>query len=72
MSCVHLKRLYDLCVEQDVKIGGSDLVRFVCKQCGAQEVCPTMLMEEYEARHPEECDAANGPASSPPEPGPTR
>jgi predicted RNA-binding Zn-ribbon protein involved in translation (DUF1610 family) len=57
MSCMHLKKLYDLCVEQDLKIGGTDLVRFVCKQCGEQEVCPTMLMEEYEAQHPEECDS---------------
>ena len=53
MSCVHLKQLYDLCVEQDLKIGGTDLVRFVCKQCGQEEVCPTLLMEEYEAQHPE-------------------
>jgi predicted RNA-binding Zn-ribbon protein involved in translation (DUF1610 family) len=57
MSCVHLKKLYDLCVEQDLKIGGTDLVRFVCNQCGEQEVCPTMLMEEYEAQHPDEGDS---------------
>ena len=56
MSCVHLKKLYDLCVQEDLKIGGSDLVRIVCKQCGEQEVCPSMLMEDYEAQHPEEAE----------------
>jgi hypothetical protein len=54
MSCVHLKKLYELCMQEDLKIGGGDLVHFVCKQCGHQEVCPTLLMEEYEAQHPEE------------------
>jgi len=54
MTCVHLKKLYDLCMEEDLKIGGSDLVRIVCKQCGEQDVCPSVLMEEYEAQHPEE------------------
>ena len=56
MSCVHLKKLFDLCAQEDLKIGGTDLVRIVCKQCGEQEVCPSMLMEEYEASHPEEAD----------------
>jgi hypothetical protein len=56
MTCVHLKKLFDLCSEEDLKIGGSDLVRIVCKQCGEQEVCPSVLMEEYEAQHPEEPD----------------
>ena len=56
MSCVHLKKLFDLCAQEDLKIGGTDLVRIVCKQCGEQEVCPSMLMEEYEAQHPEEAD----------------
>jgi len=54
MTCVHLKKLYDLCIQEDIKIGGTDLVRIVCKQCGEQEVCPSMLVEEYEAQHPEE------------------
>jgi hypothetical protein len=25
----------------------------VCTQCGEQEVCPSMLTDEYDARHPE-------------------
>jgi len=56
MSCAHLKELFDMCMKQQIKIGGSDLVRIVCKQCGKEEVCPTMLLEEYEAQHPEEME----------------
>ncbi|MGB7326562.1 MAG: hypothetical protein WBD31_16930 [Rubripirellula sp.] len=48
MSCVHLKKLYDLCAKEDIKIGASDLVRIVCKQCGEQESCPTLLMDPIE------------------------
>ncbi|TWU40950.1 hypothetical protein Poly41_17850 [Novipirellula artificiosorum] len=54
MSCVHLRKLYDLCTAEGVKLGGSDLVRFVCTQCDEQEVCPSILMEEYEATHHDE------------------
>ncbi len=42
--------MYDLCVKEDLKLGGTDLIRIVCNQCGEQEVCPSMLMEEYEAQ----------------------
>ncbi|MEZ6135853.1 MAG: hypothetical protein R3C53_13180 [Pirellulaceae bacterium] len=46
MSCVHLKKLYELCAKEDLKISGADLVRIVCRQCGEQEVCPSALMNE--------------------------
>jgi hypothetical protein len=29
-------------------MGGSDLIRVVCHQCGEQDVCPSALMEEIE------------------------
>ncbi len=48
--CVHLQQLYALCQEHELKIGGSDLIRVVCQQCGEQEVCPSMLMDEYDAQ----------------------
>ena len=51
MTCVHLRQLYQLCEEHDLKISGSDLIRVVCNQCGEQEVCPSMLTSEYEAMH---------------------
>ena len=50
MTCVHLQRLYKLCQEHDLKLGGSDLIRMVCRQCGEQEVCPSTLMDEYDVR----------------------
>lgn len=45
MACVHLKQLYDLCQEHELKLGATDLIRVVCRQCGEQEVCPSNLME---------------------------
>ncbi len=51
MSCVHLRKLYELCSEQEIKISSRDLVRIVCTQCDEQEVCPSLLIEEYEATH---------------------
>ena len=49
MTCVHLQKLYQLCQEQDLKFSGSDLLNIVCKQCQKQEVCPSVLFDEYEA-----------------------
>ena len=49
MTCVHLQQLYKLCQEHDLKLGGSDLIRVVCRQCGEQEVCPSTLTDEYDA-----------------------
>jgi len=45
MVCKHLRQLYQLCQEQQIRLGSSDLIRIVCKQCGEQEICPTNLME---------------------------
>jgi hypothetical protein len=50
MTCIHLQHLYKLCQEHDLKLGGSDLIRLVCRQCGAQEVCPSTLMDEYDLK----------------------
>lgn len=46
MTCTHLQQLYKLCREYDLKLGGSDLIRVVCHQCGAQDVCPSNLMDQ--------------------------
>jgi hypothetical protein len=48
MPCVHLKRLYELCAANDIKLSSGELVHVVCTQCGQKEVCPSMLMEEVE------------------------
>ena len=50
MTCVHLQQLFKLCQDQKLKLGGSDLIRVVCHQCGLQEVCPSTLMDEYDAK----------------------
>lgn len=56
MTCAHLKQLYALCEKEQLRIGSADLVRIVCSQCGEEEVCPSLLMEEYESHHPDEAD----------------
>lgn len=50
MTCIHLQQLYKLCQAQNLKLGGSDLIRVVCQQCGEQEVCPSTLMDEYDTK----------------------
>ena len=64
MTCVHLQQLFQLCEESEIKLGAGDLVRFVCNQCGEQEVCPSVLMDEYNARSQQDdtADAEQPPA----------
>ncbi|MBC8356172.1 MAG: hypothetical protein H8E66_29700 [Planctomycetes bacterium] len=50
MPCVHLKKLYQLCQDESVKISGADLVHIVCEQCGVKDVCPSMLLEHFEVK----------------------
>ena len=52
MACTHLQKLYQLCQEQELFFSGSDLVRVICKECGAVDVCPTSLTMEL----PEDSD----------------
>ena len=60
MTCVHLQKLFRHCQENDLKLSSSDLIRVVCNQCGEQEVCPSTLMDEYDAKrsHPVDDGAA--------------
>lgn len=51
MTCIHLQRLYKLCQDHELKLASSDLIRVVCQQCEEQEVCPSTLTDEYEAKH---------------------
>jgi hypothetical protein len=62
MTCKHLKELYEFCQTHQLKLSSSDLIRIVCPQCGVEEVCPSMLVEEYEAKH------GQAPAKAPPQP----
>ena len=56
MACVHLRQLYQLCQDHDLKLGGSDLIRIVCRQCGEQDVCPSNLVEMDESQGEQEVD----------------
>jgi hypothetical protein len=51
MVCNHLKELYELCESHNLRMGGADMIRIVCKTCNEHEVCPSMLMDEYDARY---------------------
>ena len=57
MTCTHLRQLYELCQKNELKLGASDLIRVVCHQCGEQEVCPSTLMDEYDARQLQSTDS---------------
>ncbi len=58
MPCVHLKQLYDLCEKNEVRLSATDLVHIVCHQCNQQEICPSTLMDEYDARGDDETKPA--------------
>ena len=51
MTCVHLKQLFQLCQDNNLRLSSADLVHVVCQQCGKEEVCPSVLMENYETTH---------------------
>jgi len=59
MTCKHLKELYDICQTHRLKLSSTDLIRIVCPQCGVEEVCPSVLADEYETRHHEETGLAS-------------
>lgn len=50
MTCVHLRELYQVCQNHDLKLTSSDLIRIVCPQCGVIETCPSVIAAEYESR----------------------
>ena len=52
MTCNHLQELFQLCKDSELRISSADLVHVICKQCQQEEVCPMLLLEQYEARHP--------------------
>ena len=58
MVCTHLRELYQFCEQNQLKLGGSDLIHVICKQCDQEETCPSTLMDEYDSRHPEQSASA--------------
>ena len=63
MACTHLQQLFQLCQDQEIKLSSSDLIHIVCKQCEREEVCPSVLVQDYESEHPEQ-QQNHGSASS--------
>jgi hypothetical protein len=53
MTCHHLKQLYDICQSHHLRLSSTDLIRIVCPSCGVEDVCPSVLCEEYDTRHRE-------------------
>ncbi len=49
MVCSHLRELYELCENNELRLSSSDLVRVVCKKCEEVETCPSTLMDEYDS-----------------------
>lgn len=56
MVCSHLRELYELCENNELRLSSSDLVRVVCKKCEEVETCPSTLMDEYDSLQPEAKD----------------
>ena len=52
MTCTHLQQLYQLCQDNKLRLSSTDLIHVVCQQCDRDEVCPSVLMDEYDADHP--------------------
>ena len=65
MVCSHLRELYELCENNELRLSSSDLVRVVCKKCEEVETCPSTLMDEYDAIHPEADASSDSNQSSP-------
>lgn len=51
MTCEHVKQLYQLCQQNNLKLTSGDLIRIVCPQCGVADVCPSVYSAEYDATH---------------------
>jgi hypothetical protein len=67
MVCQHLRELYQMCEKNQLRLGGADLIRIVCKQCNQEETCPSVLTDEYDSAYHEvdrELHADRPPATS--------
>lgn len=57
MPCEHLRKFFQLCQDNELKISSSDVIRITCQKCAEIEVCPDMLTDEYDARQTEPVDS---------------
>jgi hypothetical protein len=58
MTCVHLRKLYQLCQDNKLRLSGADLIHIICEECGEKEVCPSVLTDEYDKKQDPDVDAA--------------
>jgi hypothetical protein len=54
MLCKHLKQLHDYIIENEIEIGGLDLVRVVCKKCQITAECPYIPFESLKEQPKQE------------------
>jgi hypothetical protein len=68
MPCKHLRQLYEICQTHNLRLSSTDLIRIVCPTCGVEDVCPSVLCEEYESRHAQQAghDPQDGGAEKAP------
>lgn len=66
MVCDHLKQLYQLCIDQKIRLSASDLIHVVCEQCGRQDVCPSNLRADSEEALPPRAPVSAGKAPATP------
>ena len=57
--------LYEICQTHRLKLSSTDLIRIVCPQCGIEEVCPSVLSDEYDMRFHQEVGPALPTADCP-------
>jgi hypothetical protein len=48
-SCKHLQEIVETCQRSGVKLSSTEVIRMVCPTCGTEEVCPTLLCDQYDA-----------------------
>lgn len=48
MLCEHLKDLQTFVKENEIEIGGLDMLRIVCKKCETQHECPEISAEYWQ------------------------
>ncbi len=61
MPCEHLHELFETCRRNNLRLSSSDLIRIVCPHCGVEEVCPSVLCDEYDARHEQPAPGSDSP-----------
>jgi hypothetical protein len=48
MLCEHLKELQHFVRDNELEIGGLDMIRVACKKCNVQHECPQISVEFWE------------------------